>query len=221
MARNLNKLQPVHFSLISHLAQSDSRLYDALSQLSLVVSEILKEFTIDASGFFKADVKGVGIRYLSQTPQPVLSNHEVMFWRDQGQKDGLLFRHTDGTGDFYYHLMRGDGGVYTPTLANVANLDGSTAYVCQYSRHGNMVTVSGKVDVNPTAAVATRLGISLPIASAFTVAEDCGGVAFALAIAGQGAAILADAVNDRAQMEWIAGDLTNQPMHFSFMYRVK
>ena len=88
MARNLNKLQPVHFSLIAHLAQSDSRLYDALSQLSLVVSEILKEFTIDASGFFKADVKGVGIRYLSQTPQPVLSNHEVMFWRDQGQKDG-------------------------------------------------------------------------------------------------------------------------------------
>ena len=36
--------------------------------------------------------------------------------------------------------------------------------------------------------------------------------AAASAIAGQSAAILADVANDRAEMNWIAGDVTNQPM---------
>lgn len=112
-------------------------------------------------------------------------------------------------------------GVYTPTLTNAANLDASTAYVCQYLRVNNIVMVSGKVDVNPTlAATSTGLGISLPIASNFGATEDCCGAAFASGIAGQGAAILADSINDRAQMQWIAGDLTNQAMYFSFIYRI-
>ena len=109
---------------------------------------------------------------------------------------------------------------YTPTLTNVANLDASTAYQCQYHRVGAVVTVSGKVDVDPTAAVSTQLGISLPIASNFGAAQDCCGTAFANAIAGQGAAILADTTNDRAQMEWIAADLTNKSMYFTFVYRI-
>src|SRR5688500_4743620 len=33
-------------------------------------------------------------------------------------------------------------GTYTPTLTNTTNLDGSTAYECQYLRVGNTVTVS-------------------------------------------------------------------------------
>lgn len=112
-------------------------------------------------------------------------------------------------------------GVYTPTLTNVANLTASTAYECQYMRVGNTVTVSGKVDVDPTITVTlTQLGISLPIASNIGAAEDCSGVAFASGIAGQGAAIIGDAANNRAEMDWIAGDVTNQPMYFSFSYQV-
>jgi hypothetical protein len=112
-------------------------------------------------------------------------------------------------------------GVYTPTLTNGANVAASTAYQCQYVRMGSVVSVSGKVAVDPTlAATATELGISLPIASNFGAAEDCGGVAFATAIAGQGAGIIADAANDRASMNWVAADVTNQPMSFTFTYRV-
>lgn len=112
-------------------------------------------------------------------------------------------------------------GVYTPTLTNVANLAASTAYQCQYMRAGSVVTVSGKVDVDPNlAATSTQLGISLPIASAIAAAEDCAGVAFASGIAAQGAAILGDAANGRAQMQWVSGDITNQPMYFIFSYRV-
>lgn len=112
-------------------------------------------------------------------------------------------------------------GTYTPTLTNVANLDASTAYQCQWIRVGNVVTVTGKVDVDPTTtATVTRLGISLPLASNLVNAEDCAGSASASGIASQCAAILADGVNDRAQMEWIATDVTNQAMYFTFSYEI-
>lgn len=114
-----------------------------------------------------------------------------------------------------------DHGVYTPTLTGVANVAASTAYECQYVRVGSIVTVSGRVDVDPTLTVtATQLGISLPVASNLGASEDCAGVAFASGIAGQGAAIRGDATNDRAEMVWVAGDVTNQPMYFTFSYAV-
>lgn len=118
-------------------------------------------------------------------------------------------------------LSKLDFGTYTPTLTNVANLDASTAYSCQWMLVGNTVTVSGRVDVDPTiAATTTQLGISLPVASNFANSNECGGTAFANAVAAQGAAIMADATNDRAQMEWKSGDITNQGMWFTFTYRI-
>lgn len=112
-------------------------------------------------------------------------------------------------------------GTYTPTLSNVANLGASTAYQCQYLQLGDTVTVSGRVDIDPTlAATVTQLGISIPVASDFGAVEDCAGVAFASGIAGQGAAIRGDTTNNRAEMVWISGDITNQPMYFTFSYQV-
>lgn len=111
-------------------------------------------------------------------------------------------------------------GVYTPALTNVLNLDSTTAFQCQYMRVGNVVTVSGKITADPTAAGDTKVGISLPIASTFANAENCGGTAFSPGIAGQGAAIEADTANHRAQMEWIAVDVTAQAMFFSFTYEI-
>lgn len=111
-------------------------------------------------------------------------------------------------------------GTYTPTLTNVLNLDGSAAFVCQYARVGSFVTVTGKVTANPTAAGFVQLGISLPIASAFSASEQCGGTAVAPAVAGQCAGILADATNDRAEMEWTAVDTANRTMVFSFGYQI-
>ena len=112
-------------------------------------------------------------------------------------------------------------GTYTPTLTNVANLDGSTAFECQYLRIGNTVVVGFKVSVNPTlTATVTQLGISLPVASNFGAQEDCAGSAFASGIMGQGAAILGDATNNRAQLEFVSADLTDQPMYGTFVYQV-
>lgn len=110
---------------------------------------------------------------------------------------------------------------YSPNLFNVANLTGSTAYTAQYLRTGNTVMVAGTVDVDPTlTATATELGISLPVASAITARNQLGGTAFAPAIAGLGAAILGDATNDRASMQWVASDPNSQPMYYIFTYTI-
>jgi hypothetical protein len=111
-------------------------------------------------------------------------------------------------------------GTFTPTLFNVTNVAASTAYLCSYVRIGSVVIFSGKVDVDPTAAASTILDLSLPIASAFTQEEDLGGAAFATAVAGQGAALHANATDDRARMRWITVDVANRSMFFICLYRL-
>ena len=118
-------------------------------------------------------------------------------------------------------IDRLDHGVYTPTLTNVANLDASTAYQCQWMRVGTVVTVSGKVDIDPTlASVATQLGISLPVASNFGAEEDCGGTAAPNAVIDNPCAIRADAANDRAELNYVNASVANHAMFFSFTYRI-
>lgn len=114
-----------------------------------------------------------------------------------------------------------DSGTYTPTLTNDANLDSSVAFACQYLRVGSVVTVSGRVTVDPTApATSTTLRISLPIASNLGVKQDCCGAAASPGVAGQSAAIVGDVTNDAASMIFIAGDVTAQAMYFTFTYRI-
>lgn len=111
-------------------------------------------------------------------------------------------------------------GTYTPTLTAVTNVAASTAYACQYIRVGNVVNVSGKLDVDPTLTGATLLGISLPIASTLSAAEKCSGVAASNAIVSEVAAIDGDTVNNRAQMDWVTTSLANHSMYFDFQYLV-
>lgn len=112
-------------------------------------------------------------------------------------------------------------GTYTPALTNVANLAASTAYVCQFLRVGTLVTVSGRVDVDPTlTATDTQLGISLPVASNFATADQCAGTAWAPTLTSEGGAILADLTNDRAVLQWRSVDITNAARYFTFSYQV-
>jgi len=111
---------------------------------------------------------------------------------------------------------------YTPTLTSVQNISAKKAYACQYLRVGNTVTVSGKLDIDTAAAGATKLGISLPIASNFTTNYDCAGGAFpdstSTDISG---AIIADATNDRAELNYSNTDFNNHSMWIHFTYQIK
>lgn len=111
-------------------------------------------------------------------------------------------------------------GTYTPTLFNTTNLDASTAFKCQYLRVGQIVTVSGRVDIDPTTtALSVVLGISLPIASNIGAVNDCAGVAAAIAFQ-EAAAIRGDIANDRAALVFIAVDVTNHTFYFTFTYEI-
>jgi hypothetical protein len=67
-------------------------------------------------------------------------------------------------------------GTYTPTLSSIYNVTSSTAFVCQYMRVGNVVTVSGVINVTATATNTwTRISMTLPISSNFDFSYRAGG----------------------------------------------
>jgi hypothetical protein len=112
-------------------------------------------------------------------------------------------------------------GVYTPTATIVVNVAAATSYQAQYSRVGSVVTVSGKVDITPSAAGSVaEVGLSLPIASNLGANEDCGGSAATVNIFGEAAAVIADATNDRARVRWIPGTTSSCSFFYSYAYRI-
>lgn len=113
-------------------------------------------------------------------------------------------------------------GTYTPTLTNGANVTASTAYQCQYMRVGNVVTVSGKVDIDPTSAsTLTSLEISLPIASAVPNDFECAGTASSGGASNLSGGIRANTTNDTAELVATIGlTATNQGWFFTFTYLI-
>lgn len=115
-------------------------------------------------------------------------------------------------------------GTYTPTLTNVTNIAASTSAKAQWMRVGNVVTVSGQVQIDATAATAyTQLGISLPIASNLALATDLSGTAAcqsgpAIQLVGS---VKGDLTNDRAALEYFVGaDAGNLPYSYHFTYEI-
>lgn len=111
-----------------------------------------------------------------------------------------------------------DFGTYTPTLTNTTNIDSSTASVCNYIQIGSMVFVSGNVAIDPTAAAATLLGMTIPKASNFSSFSQLSGAGST----GTGVAwqISGDITNDRATFSSTVTYTTNLNIAFNFMYRV-
>jgi hypothetical protein len=111
-------------------------------------------------------------------------------------------------------------GTYTPTATTVTNLDSATAFLCQYLRVGSVVTVSGRVDVDPTAATTlSTVALSLPIASNFGGTQDACGVAYSTT-AVQGGAIASDSANDRVNLWFTSIGTASVDLFFTFTYRV-
>lgn len=119
-----------------------------------------------------------------------------------------------------------DNGVYTPTLTNTANVNmGSTvAYDTTYSRTGDTVTVSGRVDITPTAAAGaiTQLRMTLPKTSNFTGQTSLAGTACAIL---SGASMIpgtlsADPANDDATLTFFASSTAQHLFFFTYTYRV-
>lgn len=109
-------------------------------------------------------------------------------------------------------------GTYTPTLTGTANVDATTAFQCMYTRTGDVVTVEGQMNIDPTSsATATTVGISLPISSTFSNDYECSGLINSTATYGF---IYADTSNNRAELRFISASDVNRAHRFSFSYRV-
>ena len=118
-------------------------------------------------------------------------------------------------------------GTYTPTLTNTTNVSSSTARKCQWMRVGNVVTVSGSVQLTPTSVgAATELQLTLPIASnlATAVAADLAGTGCRWAPVSSAplpCAIVGDTATDRASMRVFYDALAGiSDWNFTFSYEV-
>lgn len=111
-------------------------------------------------------------------------------------------------------------GVWTPTLTNVLNVDGTTAFDCQYAKVGGTVMFSGRVTVDPTSTGATTIGISLPIASDFSAAEKAGGTGSS-SLGVLTAQISADNTNDRLTFSFTSASTSAYTFSFSGSYRIE
>ena len=112
-------------------------------------------------------------------------------------------------------------GLYVPTLTSVANINSSSPFQCHYIVNGDVVTVSLKVTITPTAAASTttQLGVSLPIASNLAATEDATGTL--ISQFNVVAAVLADATNDRVTVQFASTNTSANVLYGQFSYRIK
>ena len=111
------------------------------------------------------------------------------------------------------------GGSYTPTFVGVTNVDGTALVAASWVRSGDVVRVDIELDVDPTAAAATEVGVELPVASAIASAGDVSGIASG----GSGVVgfVAGDAANDRAALSFTAGGTAAERWRASFSYSIR
>ena len=113
-------------------------------------------------------------------------------------------------------------GTYTPTASAASNLDSAaTPTVAQWTRNGDVVTVSGSFTADATAAGAASFELTLPLASDLTQVYDAGGTAATGAIAERPAVISGTVTNNTVKFDWIAQDTTSRVWYYTYTYQLK
>ncbi len=103
-------------------------------------------------------------------------------------------------------LLTVANGSYNPVVTPIANLASAIAGApFQFMRVGNVVTVSGILVVELTAAGApTALELTCPVVPVFDSAGDAGGAACIQDANGNAAGVSGDIVSNRLRVEWVA-----------------
>jgi hypothetical protein len=111
-------------------------------------------------------------------------------------------------------------GNYTPSTTLTTNLAAATAYVTNYYRVGDMVTVFGKMSVDPTSVGACVLTIDVPVSSGMTgTGIDAGGTAASPTITAEAISISSGG-SDQILFKWVATDISNHDLFFTFSYKI-
>jgi IMP dehydrogenase/GMP reductase len=111
-------------------------------------------------------------------------------------------------------------GTYTPTTTAITNVTTAAGYTCQYIRVGNVVTVSGALEIDPSgAAVACELEFTLPISSNIAGSINCaghGGIGDASVVG----VIRGNLTTDKAAYRFTSVSGSSEPHFIHFTYRV-
>jgi hypothetical protein len=95
-------------------------------------------------------------------------------------------------------------GLYTPTVSVLKGSVSSVTGKCLFTRNGDLVTVSGglQVTLGASSPVAAGFELSLPIASTLNMAEDCSGLGSGSSQAVSGIGIEPAVTNDKAAVNF-------------------
>ncbi len=114
-----------------------------------------------------------------------------------------------------------DAGLYTPTLTNGPNVAASTTFELQWMRIGDVVVVSGVLNLDPiSGGINTLLGISLPVASNLGAVTDLGGTGAGSLSPQNGGNIRGNIVTDVADLRCTPASAVNQAWAVIFQYQI-
>jgi hypothetical protein len=193
---------------------STVRIKNAKFKIGTDLSTVREYFTTDSTGYV----------------QVIVEDDAELHGGDGNANGGKTYPAFKGlinitsTGENDFSVVSRDppySGVYTPTVAAVANIAGQSAAECQYLRVGNTVTVSGKVNVTPNVggSITTRVSVSLPVTSNLAASYQCAGTTVATTTNESGI-IIGDFGNDVAILQFYPAAATPRDMYFTFTYQV-
>jgi len=164
----------------------------------------------NASGYWTQYITGTDLRWYADGDKLVLTADGRLYGTALHNNAGAV------TGTTNQYIA---SGTYTPTLTNGANVAASTAYVCQWMRVGNVVTVSGRLEVDTTSAnTSTSIELSLPIASNFSQNYQCAGNA--MGNSSTAFYVYCNPATDKAVLQNTTGfaSVANDTYFFTFTY---
>jgi hypothetical protein len=108
-------------------------------------------------------------------------------------------------------------GIYTPVLSVLSGLDSATAHPMAWIRVGDVVTVDGPLEIDPTTTGNVSVRIALPVASNLTGADDVSGLAVfdgTNTVGSVGTSIS----DDKAQLVYtaVSGSALTARVHFAY-----
>lgn len=120
-------------------------------------------------------------------------------------------------------LGSANSGTYTPVPTLDSNVDSATPTEAQWSRVGNIITISGAVSIDQTATGSFQVSFNLPIASDFVAVTDANGCMTTNANTGSNAAggiIQADPSTDKWVIKGFTMITSAVTWKYIFQYKV-
>lgn len=118
--------------------------------------------------------------------------------------------------------QKSDSGIYTPVITPGVNVTaGATANGAMWTRHGEVVTVSGSFIYTPTATGNTLVDLSLPVVSDILGSADLAGTAGVGGVASMNGSVWGNDVANTARVQINAPVNTQQTVRYSYSYRIR